>query len=73
MKKGTEQVNLRLPKELLADLEIVADILKVNKSEWIKIKLGEIIHSEKSKIIENYIKLNNEGLMDKKDIRRLLK
>lgn len=69
----TEQFNVRLPKELLEDLEKVSKILKVNKSEWIKIKLGEIVHAEKSKIIEQYIILREKGLMDKKEIEKLLK
>ena len=73
MSKSTEQLNLRIPKELLEDLEKISKILKVNKSEWIKIKLGELVHEEKSKIIEQYILLNNRGLMDKKDIERLIK
>jgi hypothetical protein len=71
--KSTEQLNLRIPKELLEDLEQISKILKVNKSEWIKIKIGEIIHNEKSKIIEQLIALKEKGLIDKKEIDKLLK
>ena len=45
--KSTEQLNLRIPKELVEDLDKIAKILRVNKSEWIKIKLGELVHEEK--------------------------
>ena len=50
--RSTEQLNLRMPKELLEDLDTISDILKVNKSEWIKIKLGEIVYSEKARLLE---------------------
>jgi hypothetical protein len=50
--KSTEQLNLRMPKELLDDLDTISDILKVNKSEWIKIKLGEIVYDEKNRLLE---------------------
>jgi hypothetical protein len=48
-KKGTEQLNLRIPIELLEDIEDISKILKVNKSEWIKIRLSEIVYQEKQK------------------------
>jgi hypothetical protein len=67
--KKTEQLNLRMPKELLEDIDKISVILKVNKSEWIKVKLSEVIMAEKSKLLE----LNRKGLMEKKDIKELLK
>jgi hypothetical protein len=48
--KGTEQLNLRMPIELLEDIEEISRILKVNKSEWIKIKLSEIVYEQKSRL-----------------------
>jgi hypothetical protein len=58
-----------MPKELLEDIDKISVILKVNKSEWIKVKLSEVIMAEKSKLLE----LNRKGLMEKKDIKELLK
>ena len=49
-KSGTEQLNLRMPKELLEDIESISKILKVNKSEWIKIKLSEMVYEEKRRL-----------------------
>lgn len=46
----TEQLNIRMPKELLKDIEDISEILKVNKSEWIKIKLSEIVYEHKSRL-----------------------
>lgn len=71
--KSTEQLNLRIPKELVEDLDKISQILKVNKSEWIKIKLGELVHDEKSRLIEQYISLSNKGIINKKDLEKLIK
>ena len=49
-KAWTEQLNLRMPKELLEDIEEISGILKVNKSEWIKIRLSEIVYEEKRRL-----------------------
>ncbi|GIU69567.1 MAG: hypothetical protein KatS3mg002_0803 [Candidatus Woesearchaeota archaeon] len=49
-KKSTEQFNIRMPKELLEDIDEISRILRVNKSEWIKIKLSEIVYEEKNRL-----------------------
>lgn len=48
--KGTEQLNIRMPKELLEDIDEISKTLRVNKSEWIKIKLSEIVYEEKNRL-----------------------
>lgn len=48
--KGTEQLNIRMPVELLKDIDEISRILRVNKSEWIKIKLSEIVYEEKNRL-----------------------
>ena len=70
--KKTTQLNLRIPDELIEDIDKISEILKVNKSEWIKIKLSELVHQEKSKILDQYISLNKKGMLDKKIIDELL-
>lgn len=47
----TEQFNIRMPKELVQDLDIISRLLKVNKSEWVKTKLAEDVHEEKNKLL----------------------
>ena len=71
--KSTEQMNLRIPKELIEDLEKICSILKVNKSEWIKIKLGELVYEEKSRLIQKYVELKEKGMIDQKELKELLK
>lgn len=46
----TEQLNMRMPVELLEDIDEISKILRVNKSEWIKIKLSEIVFEEKNRL-----------------------
>ena len=46
----TEQLNIRMPVELLEDIDKISKILRVNKSEWIKIKLSEIVFEEKNRL-----------------------
>ena len=71
--KSTEQLNLRVPKELLEDLDSISSILNVNRSEWIKIKLGELVYSEKTRLIEQYAELKGKGVADKKIIGKLMR
>ena len=71
--KSTEQLNLRIPKELIADLDKIASILRVNKSEWIKIKLGELVYEEKSKLLQKYSELKDKGVINEKELKELLK
>ncbi|MGV8140849.1 MAG: hypothetical protein ACP5NW_00235 [Candidatus Woesearchaeota archaeon] len=71
--KSTEQLNLRMPKELLADLDKIASILKVNKSEWIKIKLSELVYEEKSRLLQKYSELKDKGMINEKEYKDLVK
>jgi len=71
--KSTEQLNLRIPKELIEDLDKIASILKVNKSEWIKIKLGEMVYEEKSRLMQRYVEMKNQGLISDKELKEILK
>ena len=69
----TEQLNLRMSKEFLEDVDAISKILRVNKSEWIKIKLGEIVYTEKSRLLGKMIDLKNKDIVDKKAINKLTK
>lgn len=71
--KSTEQLNLRIPTELLKDLETISKILRVNKSEWIKIKLGELVYEEKSRLLQKYAELKEKGMINEKEYKELLK
>ncbi|MBI2576421.1 hypothetical protein HYV84_04345 [Candidatus Woesearchaeota archaeon] len=64
----TEQFNIRIPKELLQDLEVVSSLLKVNKSEWVKTKLAEEVHEEKNKLIMELSTLYAKGIISKEKV-----
>jgi hypothetical protein len=66
-------LNLRIPKELIEDLDKIASILKVNKSEWIKIKLGELVYEEKSRLLQRYGELKDKGMINEKEYKELIK
>jgi hypothetical protein len=71
--KSTEQLNLRIPKELIEDLDKIASILRVNKSEWIKIKLGELVYEEKSRLMQKYAELREKKLITEAEYKELIK
>jgi metal-responsive CopG/Arc/MetJ family transcriptional regulator len=71
--KSTEQLNLRIPKELVEDMDRIAKMLKVSKSEWIKIKLGELVYEEKARLLQRYADMKDKGLISEKDFKELLK
>ena len=68
----TEQFNIRLPKDLLEDLDVISSLLKVNKSEWVKTKLAEEVHEEKSKLLMELSTLYARGVVSKKGVEALV-
>jgi metal-responsive CopG/Arc/MetJ family transcriptional regulator len=68
----TEQVNIRMPKELVNDLDVISKLLKVNKSEWVKTKLAEEVHEEKNKLLMELSALYAKGMISKKKIEQLV-
>ncbi len=67
----TEQLNLRVNKELLKDIGEIARVLKVSKAEWIKVRLAELVAKEQFSIYRNvedeYFmgRINNKQYADK--------
>ena len=68
----TEQFNIRMPKELVQDLDMISKLLKVNKSEWVKTKLAEEVHEEKNKLLMELSTLYAKGMIDKKKAEQLV-
>lgn len=68
----TEQLNIRVPKDLLRDLDVISNLLKVNKSEWVKTKLAEEVHEEKNKLLIELSTLYYSGLIGKKEVEALV-
>jgi hypothetical protein len=68
----TEQMNMRLTPDLKKDLDIVACLLKVNRSEWVKTKLAEEIHKEKNRLLMELSTLYAKGMVTKKNIEKLV-
>ena len=68
----TEQFNIRMPKDLVQDLDIISKLLKINKSEWVKTKLAEEVHEEKNKLLMELSALYANGLVNKEKIEKLV-
>ena len=68
----TEQFNIRMPKDLVQDLDIISKLLKVNKSEWVKTKLAEEVHEEKNKLLMELSTLYANGMISKNKIEHLV-
>ena len=66
----TEQFNVRLSEELIEDLGIVSNLLKVNRSEWIKTKLAEEIHKEKTRLLMELSTLYAKGMITTREIEQ---
>lgn len=68
----TEQFNLRISKELIRDLTIIANMLKVNKGEWVKTKLAKEIHEEKNKLLMELGSLYAGSMVTRDEVERLV-
>lgn len=67
----TVQVNLRLPKGLVGDLEYIAENLKIKKSDWLKVKIAELVgnelRNEKFRIYQNAEDKFIRGVINEKE------
>jgi len=48
----TVQFNLRVSKALLADMDFIAAVSTINRNDWVKVALSELIADAKRKIID---------------------
>jgi len=67
----TAQLNLRLSKDLLADLNLISEHLHVGKTEWLKVKIAEVISKERAIVLfeidERYVK----GSLDDREYQNI--
>jgi len=68
----TEQFNIRITKNLMRDLKIVSALLKISKSDWVKIKLAEKINEEKNRLLMELSTLYAKGMIGKRKIEKLV-
>jgi len=66
MVNKTIQVNLRLPEELVSDLEFVCRLKKVQKNEWLKLHLAEILSKERETLTDHITRRYLKGYIDEK-------
>mgnify|MGYP001619349797 FL=1 len=68
----TEQLNVRVSEDLVNYLDLISNLLKVNRSEWIKTKLAEEVHKEKGRLLMELSSLYAKGMISKKDVESLV-
>jgi len=69
----TVQLNVRIAKELMFDLEFISQSYHVNKAEWLKVKMAEMIRQAKNDIIVSTEHAYAEGKIDRKEFERILR
>lgn len=67
----TEQFNIRLSKELLADLGIITSLLKLSKSDWIRTQLARQVYDEKHRLLTKLSTLYAHESITKQEIEKL--
>ena len=60
----TEQFNIRLSKALIHDLEFISQNLNINRNEWLKVKLAELILKERNNILQDFDDMFEQGRID---------
>lgn len=67
----TEQLNIRLPKALLYDLEYISQNIKIGRNDWIRSNLAKIIMQAKEVIIGKFEEKFVEGYLTEKEFKSL--
>ena len=70
---ATEQLNVRLPKELVQDLATISSILQIQKAEWIKQQLAEAAREAKLKLLEDASRLHQAGALSESEFNEFTK
>jgi len=63
----TVQVNFRWPKELVRDLEFVAKNLKVQKGDWVRMKLSKALSEERHNLENHIIRRFTRGYISEEE------
>jgi len=68
----TTQLNIRMPKVLLKDIDIVSRLLKLNKSDWIRTTLAKSVSEDKNQLLMELGNLYVDGVLSKRDVERIV-
>ena len=68
----TTQLNIRMSKLLIGDIEIISKLLKVNKSDWIRSTLAKNAAEDKSRLLMELGNLYVDGILSKHDIEKIV-
>ena len=68
----TTQLNIRMPKVLLKDIDVVSRLLKLNKSDWIRTTLAKSVSEDKNRLLMELGNLYVDGVLSKRDVERIV-
>ncbi len=68
--KNTEQFNIRISKSLIFDLEFISQHIKINRNDWLRTKIAELILKEKREILEEYEKKYITGYLTENEFKK---
>ena len=68
--EDTTQFNLRLSKNLIKDMDFIADNLNISRNDWLKVRIAELISKEKLSILEAYETRYVQGKMTNLDFKQ---
>lgn len=70
--EDTEQLNIRLPKALLYDLEFISQHIKISRNDWIRLNLAKFIMDTKEEIISKFEDKYVNGFLTDKEFKELV-
>lgn len=65
----TTQINIKMPEKLINDINFITKNLGINRAEWMKVKLAEMIAQEKVNSLNNIEKQYTNGFMVDKEFK----
>lgn len=67
--EDTAQLNIRLAKSLLYDMEFVAQHYKISKAEWLKYKIANLVKQEREEIIQDIERRFIGGMISEQEFK----
>ena len=67
----TEQFNIRLSNSLITDLNFIASLLKLSKSDWIRTQLARDVYEEKHRLLLKLSTLHGHKSITKEELEEL--
>ena len=68
----TEQFNIRLPKSLIYDLDFISRVTKLQKGDWVRYKLSELVRQTREELLIDLEKSFVRGTLLPDDFKEIV-